>query len=148
MKEKKKVLLIFGFLSIIILLGFGCANDGGDEKDNVKKLCGAIDYEIKCIRFDNQTVGDTDDDFYVISAYIEDPDHTIYIASLSGPLGTTDLTYNLYPNEFPGWWWTDPNIDVEQPPPVFPQTWTMTVVCIDNTTVVIEAEIEDWEWAR
>jgi hypothetical protein len=143
MKPKKKVLLIVVFLSIFILFGFGCS---GENNKNGVKVCGATDGEISCLRFNNQTPDDPDDDFYVIAAHIEDPGYTIQSASIVGLYGATDLTYNLYPNDFPGWWWSDPNIFLDSPP-IFPQTWIMTVICDDQTIHVIDVELTNWRWA-
>jgi hypothetical protein len=143
MKPEKKVLLIVVFISIFILLGFGCSEENNGEG---VKVCGATDCDILCVRFNNQTPGDPDDDFYVIEAFIEDPGYTIQNASIVGPSGATGLTYNLYPIDYPGYWWSDPNIFFDSPP-VFPQTWTMTVICADQTTHVIDVELTNWEWA-
>ena len=95
--------------------------------------------EVLLIRFTDQK--------YAYEAYIRDPSQEIQSASVSGPYGSSELTYNLYSNK-PGMWWTDPNIEVWFNNPPGPTTWTFTIKFKNDSTCTEIKETTTWEWAE
>ncbi len=99
--------------------------------------CNVKNGGILCIRF-TQTG-------YAIEGWLNDPDHNVQSASISGPYGNAKLTYNLYSHK-QGQWWTDPNISIVNPS--FPQTWKATITCKNGKTNEIQSVLSTWEWAK
>ena len=109
-----------------------------DSKD-----CAADTAEAFCVYF-------PDNSQYYVEARIEDPDHIVSSASISGDGATepVSMVYDLYGNQ-PGTWWPESNIFISQgTEPTFPLNYIIHIEFLDSSTKDVTRMVMDWETAE
>jgi len=87
---------------------------------------------------------------YWVEARIEDPDHIVSSASISGDGATTpvSMVYNKYPEQ-PDSWWPDSNIFISDgDEPAFPLNYTIHINFADGSSNDVTRMVIDWETAE
>ena len=114
--------------------------------------CEVLEYYVDhvnmfAVRFDKSA--ESMPDQYWLEAVIHDPDANVASASITGPVGSSSMTYGLYSGKETEWW-SDPNqfLGEEGDDLGLPQTWTMTITMKDGATMTVTKSVSSWEWAQ
>jgi len=140
--RKNAVNAVLGVFVAVAFALAGCIGDGGDTPTNGGDITNA---EVIMLRMNNNPdVNGTPDYKYFVESYIDDPNHIISSASLTGMGNTSAYAYNSSTKK----WWDDSASRYSTKSPVFPMDYTIFITYKDGHNSTLARTVSSWSIAQ